>query len=60
MPVDFLAPEPRKDQVPPARFLARGRIFYEICPKEMRLAGLHVPIFEDDAVSIKFMTWQWI
>ncbi|KAF5578337.1 hypothetical protein FPCIR_11587 [Fusarium pseudocircinatum] len=60
MPVDFLAPEPRKDQAPPARFLACGRIIYEICPKEMRLAGLHVPIFKDDAVDIKFMTWQWI
>ncbi|KAM0084623.1 hypothetical protein ACKRZS_003116 [Fusarium odoratissimum] len=60
MPMNFLAPESRKDQVPPARFRARGRIFYEICPVKMRSAGLLVPSFEDDVITIKFMTWQWI
>ncbi|EXK38805.1 hypothetical protein FOXG_04994 [Fusarium oxysporum f. sp. lycopersici 4287] len=60
MPINFLAPEYRKDQVPSARFRARGRIFYEICPVKMRSAGLLVPSFEDDVITIKFMTWQWI
>jgi hypothetical protein len=60
MPIDFLAFEPREGGDPPARFRARGRIFYEICPVKMRSAGLLVPSFENDVVSIKFMTWQWI
>ncbi|KAF4421724.1 hypothetical protein F53441_14344 [Fusarium austroafricanum] len=69
MPRDRLAAEQDDGEEVPVTFKARGRIFYELCPRKMRAAkGLPTSLvqpgdmskYEDETVHIKFLTWQWI
>ncbi|KAF5987696.1 hypothetical protein FBULB1_1784 [Fusarium bulbicola] len=74
IPVDFLVAKPRPGKGPPERFRARGRIFYEICPEEMKRVGINTDLLVNpwsiersrwrqrpkNIACIKFITWQWI
>ncbi|KAF5236456.1 hypothetical protein FANTH_11258 [Fusarium anthophilum] len=74
IPVDFLVAKPRPGKGPPERFRARGRIFYEMCPEEMKRVGINTDLLVNPwsiersrwrqrpkrIACIKFITWQWI
>ncbi|KAF5609463.1 uncharacterized protein FSUBG_3937 [Fusarium subglutinans] len=74
IPVDFLIAKPWPGKGPPERFRARGRIFYELCPEEMKRVGINthrlvIPWSVErwrwrqrpkGIACIKFITWQWI
>ncbi|KAI1040619.1 hypothetical protein LB505_006472 [Fusarium chuoi] len=74
MPVDSLAAQPWPGKEPPESFRARGRIFYEISPREMKRAGISTDWYVEPwlrsrlrwrmspngIACIKFITWKWI
>ncbi|KAF4417168.1 hypothetical protein FACUT_12426 [Fusarium acutatum] len=70
LPVDFLAAKLLPGEEPTETFMARGRMFYEICPEEIKRAADRILVApwergerrrrrrRNGIPRIKFVTWQ--